>query len=109
MHIDRMKTVAKATLDIVVVDTENRHARSTGKSGDGCWVADAVWDIAAMGLCSEARHLVPECGLEVGNFAVVDGTRVVSVRIGLTPMVGKPRYSHLLRTAWMGALMTCCA
>ena len=70
-----MKMAAKAMLDIVVVG-KNRHARSTGKSGDRGWVADAAQDIVALVQRSEARHLVPaECGFEVGNFAVVESKR----------------------------------
>lgn len=110
MHIGRMKTVVKAMLGIVVVDTENRHARSTGRS-DECWVADAARDIAVRVPCSEARYLVPdERGFEGGNFAVVDGMHSVSsLHIDLTPKAGRPRYSHLLRIGQMGALMQYCA
>lgn len=46
---------ARVMLDIVVADTEDRRAHNTGRSGE-CWVADAARDIAAMVLCSEARH-----------------------------------------------------
>lgn len=111
MHIGRMKTVAKATPDIVVADSENRHARSTGRLDDTCQIADAARDMAALAQCSEAPYLVPEeRDLEVGNFAVADGMcSVPSLHIGLTPTAGTPRYSRLHHTARMGALTPYCA
>jgi len=100
---------AMAMLDIVAADTDNRRAHSTGRS-DEYWIADAVQDIVAMEPCSEARHLVPDGrGLEVGNFAVVDGMRSASLLYtDLTRMAGNLRCTRLHHIGRMGALMPCC-
>jgi len=63
-----------------------------------------------MVLCSEARQLVPdERGLEVDNFAVVDGMRLASPPcIGLTPMTGNLRCSRLHHIGRMDGLARYC-
>ena len=101
--------VAMAMLDIVAAGTDNRCAHSTERSG-GDWVADAVQDIVAMVPCIEARHLVPDgLGLEVGNFAVVDGMHSTSpLYTDLTSMTGNLRCTRLHHIGRMGALIPYC-
>jgi len=110
VHIGHMKTAAMVMLDIVVAGTGDRHAHNKGTSAED-WIADVLRDIVAMGPCSEARHLVPgECGLEVGNLAVVDDMRsAMPPHTDLALVAGNLRYSRLLHTERVGALIPCCA
>jgi len=86
---------ARVMLDTVIADTGNRCGRNTERYAERR-SAVVARGIGAMPPSSEVRHFVPDdCGLEMGNFAEVDGMhRALLPHIGSTPTRNRSPLLH---------------